>query len=436
MDHLAGAHKLTGQPVVIGEHFTFFATEEEMQGASWPGFRGPDRDNIAKENIPLTEKFGNIQDRLMWSVHLGEGHAAPAIFNGRIYLLDYDEKEKRDALRCFSLKTGKELWRRAYKVHLKRNHGLSRTIPAVNEKLVVSIGPKCHVMCVDRITGDLKWGIDMEKTYGTEVPFWYTGQCPLLSGDTVILAPGGKSLLVAVDGNTGQTLWETPNLRGWKMSHASIVKAEIDGTPMYIYFAIGGICGVGASGTEAGKLLWESDTFAPSVVAPTPVVLSEGRILLTAGYGAGTALIHVSRSGREWKATMVQQFNPREGIASEQQTPVFYKGAVFSVLPKDAGGARNQFVAVSPSDVSEITVTSGKTERFGLGPYLLADGKFFILNDDGEMTIARATTVSFDVLDKARIMEGQDAWGPLAISGGLLLARDSKTMVCLDMRKR
>ena len=133
---------------------------------------------------------------------------------------------------------------------------------------------------------------------------------------------------------------------------------------------------------------------------------------------------------------MVQQFNPREGIASEQQTPVFYKGAVFSVLPKDAGGARNQFVAVSPSDVSEITVTSGKTERFGLGPYLLADGKFFILNDDGEMTIARATTVSFDVLDKARIMEGQDAWGPLAISGGLLLARDSKTMVCLDMRKR
>lgn len=437
MDHLDGLQKLTRQPVIIGEYFSIFSTEEEaLQGASWPGFRGPDRDNIAKENIPLTNKFGNVKERLLWSITLGEGHAAPAVYKGRIYLLDYDEKEKRDALRCFSMKTGKELWRRGYKVHLKRNHGLSRTIPAVNEKLVVSIGPKCHVMCVDRITGDLKWGIDMEQSFGTEVPFWYTGQCPILAGDTVILAPGGKSLMVAVDGITGKILWETPNPRGWKMSHASVVRATIHGTPMYIYFAIGGVCGVAAQGPETGKVLWESDSFAPAVVAPSPVILTEGRILLTAGYGAGTAMIQVTRNGGAWKATVVQQFNPREGIASEQQTPVFYQGSVYSILPKDAGGARNQFVAASPSDVSKITVTSGKTERFGLGPYLLADGKFFILNDDGEMTIAMATAGSFKVLDKARIMDGQDAWGPLALSGGFMLVRDSRTMICLDMRKR
>jgi outer membrane protein assembly factor BamB len=132
---------------------------------------------------------------------------------------------------------------------------------------------------------------------------------------------------------------------------------------------------------------------------------------------------------------MVQQFSPQKGVASEQQTPVFYKGVVYAILPKDAGGARNQFVAVSPVDGTKILTTSGKDERFGLGPYLMADGKFFILNDDGEMTIARVTATSFTTLDKAKILNGQDAWGPLAISGGFLLARDSKEMVCIDIRK-
>lgn len=79
-------------------------------------------------------------------------------------------------------------------------------------------------------------------------------------------------------------------------------------------------------------------------------------------------------------------------------------------------------------------MSSGKTSRFGLGPYIMADGKFFILNDDGEMTIARVSTSQFTVLDKARIMDGQDSWGPIAITGGIMLVRDSKQMVCLNIK--
>ena len=69
-----------------------------------------------------------------------------------------------------------------------------------------------------------------------------------------------------------------------------------------------------------------------------------------------------------------------------------------------------------------------------MGPYILADGKFFILNDDGEMTIAKASPAGFTVLDKARIIDGQDSWGPVAITAGYLLMRDSKTLVCLDIK--
>ena len=424
------------QAVKIGEIFTAFGTTEEIPGPGWPRFRGSDFDNINKERIPLTEKWGTIVDRIRWKIELGEGHASPAIYGGRVYLLDYDEKKKSDALRCFALLTGKEQWRREYKVHLKRNHGLSRTIPAVNSKYVITIGPKCHVMCVDRLTGDFRWGIDLEKVYGTEVPFWYTGQCPLLEGDTTIFAPGGKVLLTGIDCRTGKTIWETPNPRKWKMSHSSVMKATISGKKMYLYFAIGGICGVSASGKDIGRLLWETNEFAPAVVVPSPVVLNDGRILLTAGYGAGTALLQVKEKGGIWSAKILQKFRPQEGIASEQQTPVFYKGAVFAILPKDAGGERNELIGVSQGDGKKFIITSGKNERFGLGPYLIADDKFFILNDDGVMAIARVSSSEFILLDKAKILDGQDAWGPLALSGGYLLARDSKQLVCLDIRKR
>lgn len=436
MDSGSGDLQREKQEVRIGEAFTYFGTTDHLAGSGWPRFRGTDADNISKENIPLIEKWDDLKGRIKWTLELGEGHAAPSVYDGRVYLLDYDESKKSDALRCFSLKDGKELWRREYKVHLKRNHGLSRTIPAVNEKYAVTIGPKCHVMCVDRITGELKFGIDLVKDMGTEVPFWYTGQCPLLVGDTLVIAPGGKALLAAIDCKTGKVLWETPNLKRWKMSHSSVIPATIEGKMMFVYFAIGGVCGVSASGADCGKILWESSAFAPAVVAPSPVVLSGGLILLTAGYGAGTAMFRIRKVGDQWKAEMIQQFRPNEGIASEQQTPVYYQGLVYSIQPKDAGGDRNQFVAVKPGDGKKFVMTSGKKERFGLGPYLMADNKFFILNDDGEMTIARVSSSQFAILDKGKILNGQDAWGPLAITNGFLLARDSKHMVCIDIRKR
>jgi outer membrane protein assembly factor BamB len=421
--------------VKIGDSFAFYKASEDLPGTRWPRFRGADFDNISKEKIPLIDKW-NTSPEILWKVNLGEGHAAPAIYDGRVYVLDYDEVKRADALRCFSLLTGEELWRRWYHVHLKRNHGLSRTIPAVNDKYVVTIGPRCQVMCVNRVNGDLLWGFDIAREYKSEVPFWYTGQCPLIDNDTAVIATGGNSLMIGIDCKTGKKVWETPNPRKWKMSHSSIMPMTFKGKKMYVYIAIGGICGISASGSDRGKVLWESTEFAPAVVAPSPLVLDNGKIFVTAGYGAGSVLIQINENGGQFKAMMLQKYKPLEGLASEQQTPVFHDGYIYGILPKDAGGERNQFVCCESGDVMKYIMKSGKTERFGLGPYILADGKFFILNDDGEMTIATASPSQFKVLDRKRIIDGQDSWGPLAIAGGYLLMRDSKQMVCIDIKAK
>ncbi|MCX6268768.1 MAG: PQQ-binding-like beta-propeller repeat protein [Bacteroidetes bacterium] len=434
MDNRKKGSAVSGKPVTIGSEYKFFQASQDFPGTRWTRFRGQDFDNINKEPTRLIEKWGKTGPHILWKKSLGEGHAAPAVYDGKIYLLDYDETGKADQLCCFLLADGKELWRRGYRVHLKRNHGLSRTVPAVNEKFVITIGPKCQVMCVSRQNGDFLWGLDLEKEYNTEIPFWYTGQCPLLDNDTAIIATGGKSLLIAVDCNTGKKLWETPNPKGWKMSHSSIMPMTIHGKKMYVYFAIGGVCAIAASGADRGRVLWETTGFAPSVVAPSPVILTDGRIFLTAGYGAGSALLQIIPDAEKYQVKILQKYKPQEGLASEQQTPIFFNGYLYGILPKDAGDLRNQFVCYRMDNCKKAVMSSGKTVRFGLGPYILADGKFFILNDDGEMTIAKMSPAGFNVLDKARIIDGQDSWGPVAITGGYLLMRDSKQMVCMDIK--
>ena len=436
MDNRKKGGNASREAVKIGTEFKFFKAAEDLPGTNWPRFRGEDYDNVCKEKIRLIDHWGKEGPRILWKLALGDGHAAPAVYKGNVYLLDYDESSKTDQLRCFSLLTGEERWRRGYFIHLKRNHGLSRTIPAVSEKFVLTIGPRCQVMCVKRANGDYLWGIDLEKEYKTEIPFWYTGQCPMLDHDTAIIATGGTAILVAVDCNTGKKLWETPNPRGWKMSHASVMPMVFNGKRMYVYCAIGGVCGISAEGADRGKVLWETNEFAPSVVAPSPVILDKGKVFVTAGYGAGSALLQVTGSNGHYGVEILQMFKPQEGMASEQQTPVFSGGYLYGILPKDAGGLRNQLACCKPGDCKKIVMSSGKTDRFGLGPYIIADGKFFILNDDGEMTIARVTNSQFTLLDKARIIDGQDSWGPLAITGGYLLMRDSKQMVCIDVKAK
>ncbi len=434
MDNRGGDDGGGTEVINIGAFFELFSDSDSELNDVWPRFRGLEFDNIKKSGSGLINKF-NSDPKIQWSVELGEGHAGPSIYKGKVYLLDYDEKVKADMLKCFSLRDGKELWRRWYNVNIKRNHGMSRTIPAVTEDYILTVGPRSHVMCLDRESGDLRWGMDIEKLYETEIPFWYTGQCPLIDDGNAIIATGGHAIMIAVDCATGEILWEVPNPGIWKMSHASIMPWVYQGIKMYVYSAVGGVIGIGAEGDLAGKVLWQSNEWSCSVVAPSPVCLPDGKVFLTAGYGAGSMVFQIDYENGKFSATRLYDYKPKDGLACEQQTPVYHDGLLYGILPKDAGPMRNQFICVDPQDTRKIVWTSGKTHRFGLGPYMVADGKFFILNDEGTLSIVQPSRKNFILLDQIKVFEGHDAWAPLAIADGYLLLRDANNMYCMDIRK-
>ena len=434
-DHRPAGHIRKADDVLIGEFFMQDASTQvssKLKG-EWPCFRGIHHDNQTTKSSEMKWMEGDFEE--MWSVETGEGHAAPVISEGRVYVLDYDEQLSSDALRCIDLQTGKQLWRRWYRVTMKRNHGFSRTIPAISQGMIVTIGPEGHVMCCDKITGEMHWSIDMKKRFGTEIPFWYTGQCPLIDNDMLVLAPAGKdTLMVGIDVQTGKTLWGTPNTVEFKMSHSSVIPMMLSGTLTYVYVGVGGVCGVSAEEGSRGQLLWSTDDWQPSVVAPSPMQISQSQVFLVAGYGAGGALLQVDKSGSSWNAVIKDDYKANEGMSSEQQTPINYQGTLITILPKDGGGMRERLAMYSPSNLHNPIWTSAADERFGLGPYMVIDDKLFAFKEDGELYMYQLNTKSMKLLRKQRVMEeGIDAWGPLAYADGMLIVRDSKTIKCLKI---
>jgi len=391
----------------------------------WPRFRGANLDAIWEDQtVTLAQSWDGNGPRRLWSIPVGEGFAAAAIREGCVYLIDYDREKEQDVVRCLSLDDGRDIWQFRYPNTVKRNHGMSRTIPTVTDKYVISIGPKCHVSCLDRTTGETRWLIDMADQWGATVPPWYAGQCPLVEEDRVILAPGGpEALMVALDAATGKELWRTPNPRNWKMTHSSIIPVDFRGRRMYVYCASGGVVGVDAS---SGSILWETAEWKISLATvPSPLPLPEDRIFLCGGYDAGALMLQLKEKDGRVVADVLFRLPP-EQFGSTQQTPVFYKGHIYGVREKD-----KQMVCLNLDGT--VQWASGSQYRFGLGPYMIANGLLLALDDDGTLTVAEASPNAFKVLARAKVLDGHDCWGPMAIVKGRLIVRSTTEMICLDL---
>jgi outer membrane protein assembly factor BamB len=432
------------EDIIVGEFFDTLGTFDEFVPGEWPRFRGINFDNIVRDTFEMAESWDTAGPPVVWKVTLGEGYAGPAVKNGRVYILDYNERRKADMLRCFSLSSGTELWRRWYYVDLKRNHGYSRTIPAVTEKYLVSVGPRSHVMCIDPVTGDLFWTIDMEKEFGVPgsqkakiTPDFYSGQCPLIDNDVAVLAPGGKALMIGVRCSDGEILWRTPNPDSMRMSHGSIMPMVIHGRKMYVYNAVGGVVGIAADGSDVGRLLWKTKEWSPATTAASPLFLGNNEIAVFGSYGVGGGKIRIDFNGSDFTAVLVDSHKPAEGISSDQQTPVMTGDFIWSVMPENAGPLKKQLVCYNRSDLRNLVWSSGKDVRYGrgLGPYIVKDDKMLLLDDDANLYLFRLEGPQASLITRHEILKGIEAWGPMAIVGNHLIMRDARNLVCLYIGK-
>lgn len=399
----------------------------DLPGA-WPRFRGAAYDAISTEEVSFSRTWPAEGPRLLWSIEVGEGYAGAAVLEGRVYLLDYDQVGQADVVRCLSLNDGKEIWRYSYPVKIKRFHGMSRTVPAVTDKYVVTMGPKGHVTCLDSKTGEFKWMLNLVKEYGTVIPQWYAAQCPLIDDGKAIIAPAGSVLMMAVDCATGATVWQTPNPDKWVMTHSSLVPMEFGGNRFYIYCGgstdAGGVVGVSA---KDGQVLWKTDQWRVRTNVPMPVVIGPDRIFLSAGYGQydfGCTMLRLTESGGQIAVTS-EFIHPTSVFSTMQQTPIFYNGNIY--------GVRMDKQLVCLDLKGEVVWTSTSANTFGSGSYAIAGGVLYVMDDEGVLTLVEASPSGYNQLAKAKVLDGIESWGPMAFAGRRLIVRDLNRMVCLDI---
>ena len=412
-------------PTLAGKVLKGDGQPASLSGA-WPQFRGAERDGISRETNALARSWPATGPRELWSVDAGEGYAGVAVRDGRVFLFDYDREKKQSALRCLSLADGKEVWRFAYPLSVKRNHGMTRTVPVVTDRFVIGMDPKCNVVCLDIATGELRWGLSLVREYGTIIPPWYTGQCPLVESNTVILAPGGpNALLLAVELETGKPLWQSPNPRGWNMTHSSVMPMTFAGRRSYVYCASGGVAAVAAND---GAPLWDTTDWKISIATvPSPVLLDDGRLFLSGGYNAGALMLQLKETAGKVTPQTAFKLAP-EIFGATQQTPILHEGHLYGVRPD------GQFVCLDLA--GKVAWASGSGAQFGLGPFLLANGVFFVMNDSGKVSLIEATPAGYKSLAEAQLLKGRESWGPFALASGRLIARDLTRIACFDVEAK
>ena len=299
-------------------------------------------------------------------------------------------------------------------------------------------------MCLNPVTGDMLWSIDLEKEYGIPgkekgriTPDFYTGQCPLIDNNIAVIAPGGKALMIGVDCSSGRIAWKTPNPDTLRMSHGSIIPMVIHGKRMYVYNAVGGVVGISAEGDDIGKLMWKTSDWSPATTAASPLFLGNNEIAVFGSYGAGGARIKISTEGSGYSATVREQHKATNGLSSDQQTPVILGDYIWSVMPENAGPLKKQLVCFKKSDLLTAVWSSGKENRFGrgLGPYIASRDKLYLLDDDGNLYFYRIENNRVTLIASHRIIKGIEAWGPMAIAGKYLIMRDARNLICLNIGK-
>jgi outer membrane protein assembly factor BamB len=104
-------------------------------------------------------------------------------------------------------------------------------------------------------------------------------------------------------------------------------------------------------------------------------------------------------------------------------------------MPENAGPLKKQLVCFNKADLLKPVWSSGKENRYGrgLGPYIVSGNKMYLLDDDGMLYFFKIDKSSVTLIASHKILNGIEAWGPMAIAGNHLLMRDARNILCLDI---
>ena len=174
--------------------------------AWWPQFRGPNGSGLGEGKPPVT--FGPDQN-VLWKIAVGPGLSSPIVWEGRIFLTEFDRANNRLATLGIDRRTGKVLWRQTVvPERIEKVHEISSpagATPATDgERVYVYFGS--YGLVAYDLDGNLKWERRLpvpENPYGAVAS-------PIVAGDLLVVNHQGKdAYLLGVNRRDGKTVWKT-----------------------------------------------------------------------------------------------------------------------------------------------------------------------------------------------------------------------------------
>ncbi|HEX2341848.1 MAG TPA: hypothetical protein VHI98_15335 [Vicinamibacterales bacterium] len=163
------------------------------------------------------------------------------------------------------------------------------------------------------------------------------------------------------------------------------------------------------------------------IPVPQPVDAGEGRMLITGGYGAGTAMIKVQK--KEDGSYGVTELFKNPDFGAHTQPPMLHKDHFYShyTINERSDG----FVAMSMD--GQIKWKTDQQPAFVRGGIILADSLLLTTDGNTKLYLVEPDPSGFKPLASAVVLEQGDNWAPLALVDGKLLVRGQKELKCLQV---
>jgi len=385
---------------------------------NWPQFRGPHSHGITTEtNLPVHWTERNVK----WRTPLpGPGHSSPIVWDGRIFLTAFGRgggppSSRRGQLLVLSVdkNNGKVLWQREVPVsrieEVHPTNAPASPTPVTDGKLVyVYFGSK-GLLAFD-FDGKLIWEVPL----GPFPNEWGSASSPILYENMVILNcdTDGDDFLLAVDKNTGKTIWRTSRngaTRSWPVPYIWNANGKDE-------IVVNGSARAKSYDAKTGKELWTVDGLT-QWVTPTPVS-AHGLLYIAANGPGGNIIMAIKPGGRGnitrthvvWRYTRAAPYNSSPLVVGDYLYAV-RNGGVVACL--DAKTGAQQYLERLPAGGS-----------YYASP-VYGDGKIYYLSEDGEVTVVAAGP-QFQVLATNRI--GERCMASPAVSDGRIIIRSDSTL--------
>ncbi len=431
-----GRQRFVGSERLMAELSEATLLEAVHEPEEWPQWRGRLRDGVIA--MPdLLRDWPESGPPRKWKKPGGDGYSSFAAAGGRAFtMLAVDDKE---AVVCWDLATGKERWRHEYDPAATFDCGGPRATPTLDGDRLYTVSAAGRLMCLDHEKGKVVWEKDLREAVGGVPPKWGYAFSPLVEGDLVYTMPGGPGgrCLAAFRKDTGELAWASQDDPA---GYSSPVAATIGGGRQVIFFTGRRLLGVTP---DEGKLLWEFPWATPfEVNAATPVVVRArtgakefAYVFISSGYEKGSALVRVAREGEAFEARPV--YSSRE-LCSHFASPVRRGEYLYGLdetrdltcLNLRTGEVAWRFARDEAKEDQDIRQRSYKK-----GSLIRVDDLLVVLGEDGKLALVEATPEAYREVAAFRPFRDR-CWALPVVAEGMLLARDRRQVIALDVRKK